>query len=281
MFSLIKPSFTRPRLPQAGFAFFDYTRPAIFAHRGGGGCWPENTLYAFERAAALGVDGFEMDIHRTRDGHIVVSHDGAVDRCCDGDGDIKDLSLEQVQAQDAGYTWSNDEGRTHPFRGQGIRVPALREIFERFPDKRYIIDCKPPKPDVALDLAKLVIDCGMEGRVCLASFHLDNVLTIRKHYPQLVTSCSSDEVHFFWAAQFFRFDGFYRNAALALQVPASQYGIPFLTRRFIRVAHAHHMHVHIWTIDDPDEMRHLLSMDVDGIITDFPELALRVAGRLP
>jgi glycerophosphoryl diester phosphodiesterase len=167
----LRSAFTGTAVPQENFAYFSYEQPLCIAHRGGMACWPENTVFAFSQADALGVDALEMDVHRTRDGELVVSHDPAIERCTNGKGAIEHLTLAEVQSADAGYWFTPDEGETFPFRGKGIRIPTMREVFERFGHLRYIIDAKPPRPEVALQLAALARECGVTEKVCLASFH--------------------------------------------------------------------------------------------------------------
>ena len=104
------------------------------AHRGGRQLWPENTLTAFRGAAAMGVDVLEMDVHSSSDGVLVVLHDDTIDRTTDGMGLVHDYPLTALQALDAGYQWTADEGATYPFRGQGIAIPTLAEVLEAFPD---------------------------------------------------------------------------------------------------------------------------------------------------
>lgn len=106
--------------------FFRDKRVLVLAHRGGGGLWPESTLYAFEHAVELGVDVLEMDVQSTKDGELVVIHDDTVDRTTNGKGRVQDLTLTEIKALDAGYTWTTDNGQSYPFRGQGPRVPPWR-----------------------------------------------------------------------------------------------------------------------------------------------------------
>ena len=104
-----------PKAPEAAY-FENAPRPLVIAHQGGDGLWPSNTLFAFEHAADIGVDVLEMDIHMTKDGVLVVSHDETVDRLTDGTGLIKEMTLSEVQALDAAYDWSRlDDGAEFPW----------------------------------------------------------------------------------------------------------------------------------------------------------------------
>ena len=109
-------------------------KPLVIAHQGGDGLWPSDTMYAFQRAVAMGVDMLEMDLHVTADGQFVLMHDETVDRTTDGIGRLEDMTLAQVKALDAGYRWTADGGQTYPYRGQGITVATVEELFQAFPD---------------------------------------------------------------------------------------------------------------------------------------------------
>src|SRR5512139_2954475 len=130
-----------PDAPESAY-YRDMQRPLLIAHQGGDGIRPGDTMVAFEHAVQIGADVLEMDAHMTRDGKIVLMHDERVDRTTDGTGLIEDLTLAELKQLDAAYQWSNDDGRTFPYRGQGIQVPTLRELFEKFPEMRYVIVIK-------------------------------------------------------------------------------------------------------------------------------------------
>src|SRR5512147_1024722 len=117
--------------PASAYYTNPHSKVLVIAHQGGDGIFPGDTLYAYEHAVALGADVLEMDAHITKDGEIVLMHDEKVDRTTDGTGLIEDLTLAELKKLDAAYKWSNDNGKTFPFRGQGIQVPTLRELFEQ------------------------------------------------------------------------------------------------------------------------------------------------------
>ena len=110
--------------PAPSLPFYSDPHPAVllYAHMGGDGLWPGDTLYAYDQAAALQVDAFDMDAHLTRDGQVVLMHDESVDRTTDGTGQVEDLTLADLKKLDAAYKWSPDDGKTFPYRGKGIQV---------------------------------------------------------------------------------------------------------------------------------------------------------------
>jgi glycerophosphoryl diester phosphodiesterase len=122
------------------------------------GLWPPNTLFAYERSIELGVDVLEMDIHMTTDGEIVIRHDPTVDATTNGNGAICDLTLSEIKALDAGYTWTADGGQTYPFRGKGITIPTLKEVLGDFPNIRLNIDIKTEDPAIVPKFAHILRD---------------------------------------------------------------------------------------------------------------------------
>ena len=120
--------------------FFDAPAPWVIAHQGGRGLWPENTLYAFDRAIELGVDVLDMDLRITADGELVVMHDASVERTTDGSGRVDSMTLAEIRKLDAGYGFA-DAGE-FPHRDRGLKVPTLDEVLSKFPESRFIIEMK-------------------------------------------------------------------------------------------------------------------------------------------
>ncbi len=259
-------------------SFFDFETPLAIAHRGGLAHWPENTLHAFEQAVALGMPALEMDIHRTKDGVLVVHHDPTAERCSGATGAIADMTLSEFKALDGGYNWTNNDGASYPFRGLGHGFPTLIEMFAAFPDTRMTIDNKPLNPEMALQFARTILDQGMEHRVIVASFHAANLRAVRIAHPEIVTACAEQEVLRFIIAQRLGLSRLFPPHCEVLSVPYRSHGIQVCTRQFIRAAHKRGVQVHVWTVNDADIMRQLLGWGVDGILTDYPERLLEVMG---
>ena len=268
-----------PRAPARPY-FENINRPLVIAHQGGDGLWPSNTLFAFERTAALGVDVLEMDIHMTKDGALVVSHDETVERLTDGTGLIKEKTLSEVQAFDAAYDWSPlDDGAKFPYRGQGITIPTLESVFERFPDYRMNIEIKQSDPPIYQAFCDLIRKRHMENKVLVASFHDEDLAKFRETCPEVATSGSQGQIKTFVYLHLAFLGRLYSPDFSDVQVPIESSGITILTSRFIKVAHARGLWVDAWTIDDPTEMQMLIGIGVDGIITDRPDLLMEVLGR--
>ena len=267
--------------PAADTAYYTDPRPQVMviAHQGGDGIWPGDTLYAFEKAVETGADVLEMDAHITLDGEIVLMHDEKVDRTTDGSGRIEDLLLSKLKLLDAAYRWSNDGGATFPYRGQGIQVPTLDELFERFPDKRYLIEIKLTRNPIHQPLCEMIREYGMQEKVVVASFHDDSMALFRQTCPEVATSASKGEVTPFVILGKLFLSGWLSPEYQSLQVPwetSESYGIPIMTQRFIREAHAKNLHVEPWTVNDPALIKQHIQWGVDGIITDRPDVMMEV-----
>ena len=248
--------------------------PLVMAHRGGAGLWPENTMYAFERAVELGVDVLETEVHSTADGVLVVLHDNTVDRTTNGSGPISGLTLKEVKALDAGYNWTSDGGKTFPYRGSGITVPTLEELFTAFPNMHINLDIKQEKPSLVESLCETIRTHYMLERVLVASFSSKVLKAFRRVCPQVTTSAGSGEVALFFIMNLVFLGAAYRPTCQALQVPEYSSGLHVLTKRFVDTAHGLNLKVHAWTINEVSDMIRMLALGVDGIITDYPDRLL-------
>jgi glycerophosphoryl diester phosphodiesterase len=251
----------------------------VMAHRGGRGLWPENTLYAFEQAVELGVDVLEMDIHATKDGELVVIHDSTVDRTTNGIGSVQSFTLVDLKKLDAGYRWSNDDGQTFPFRGQGVTVPTLDEVFTAFPEVLMNIEIKQSQPSIVVPLCQMIRSYGKGDQVIVAAFDTDTIREFRRVCPGVATAFGEDEARVFFALSLVYLGSVYSPPAEALQVPEYSGDLHVVTERFVNAVHRRNVDVHVWTVNDVDDMRRFLDLGVDGIITDHPDRLLVLLGR--
>ena len=270
-----------PKAPSKPY-YDGVTGTLVIAHQGGDGVWPGDTMYAFEKAVEIGADVLEMDAHITKDGRIVLMHDETVDDTTDGTGLIEEMTLEELKKLDAAYDWSNDGGQTFPYRGQGIQVPTLDELFEKFPQMRYVIEIKLTKNPIDKPMCDLIRKHNMQDKVLIASFHDDAMAMFRETCPEVATSASRTEVRnyvllgkaFLW--------GFYVPKFQSIQPPfdpKDSLNIPIMTKRFISESHAKNIRVEPWTVDDPELMKQYIEWGVDGIITDRPDLMVEVLDK--
>jgi glycerophosphoryl diester phosphodiesterase len=237
-------------VPPSDWPFLDHPEVLAFSHRGGAGEWPENTMRAFEEAIALGYRYVETDVHVTADGALLAFHDDVLDRVTDRAGVIGELPWSTVsEAKVAGKE----------------PIPLLREILDAWPDVRVNID---PKHDACVEpLAAVINDAGARDRVCIGSFSDARLAQMRELVPGICTSLGPGGLVNLGLATIGQYD-------LPLEAPCAQvpthFGTePVVTPAFMEEAHRRGMQVHVWTIDDADEMERLLDLGVDGIMTDM------------
>jgi len=260
--------------------YFDAPAPWVIAHRGGRGLWPENTLFAFEQAEALGVDVIEMDLRATVDDVIVVMHDSMVDRTTNGSGRLSAMTLAEVRKLDAGYRFETATGH-FPFRGQGFTVPALEEVLSRFRQARLNIEMKAFTPDLAGKLCRLLQEKEATNRVLVASFSHDAMSAFRRHCPSVATSATSREGLILYQLNRLHLARLYRSPAVTLQIPETLGKRKILEPQLLELANAFNIKVHVWTVNEETDMKRLLDMGAQGILTDYPDRLLRLMGRLP
>ena len=239
--------------------------PVNLAHRGASTMAPENTLEAFRMAVAAGAGGLELDVHLTRDGHVVVIHDATVDRTTSGTGAVAEMTLDELRGLDAGRGF----GR---YGGRGPRVPTLAEVLEEFPGVPINIDLKEADTGVEEAVLGVLRDADAEGRVLVASTPHRIISRFRKlSGGRVSTGASKWEIGVFYILSRLHLEQLIRPAYDALQVPLRHRGIPLVTRRFVEAAHARGVRVDVWTINQDDEMHRLLDLGADVIMTDRPD----------
>jgi glycerophosphoryl diester phosphodiesterase len=243
-------------MPQRSYAFLDHPGPIPFAHRGGAGDWPENTMPAFEGAVAVGYRYLETDVQATADGVLTAFHDDDLSRTCGRPGLISGLAWSEVST-------ARVDGKEP--------IPLLVDLLEAFPDARLNIDCKTDasvEPLVAILRRTRAVD-----RVCLGTFSHSRMKRLRTLLgAEICTAATPVEVG--------RWVSHTPLARIAVppvaQVPVRQGRLPIVTQRNVASAQRLGMTVHVWTIDDPAEMRRLLDLGVDGIMTDRPAVLKQV-----
>jgi glycerophosphoryl diester phosphodiesterase len=256
--------------------------PVNLAHRGASALAPENTLEAFQLAVEAGAGGLELDVHMTRDGHIVVIHDATVDRTTNGFGAVSEMTFDELRRFDAGHNFSPDGGPTRPYRGRGVRVPTLGEVLEEFPGVAVNIDIKAGTPGIEETVLSVLREADAFGRVLVVSIPHARVKRFRKvSGGHVSTGASKREIGVFFISSRLGLERLVRPAYDTVQVPLRHRGIPVVTPRFVRAAHARGVRVDAWTINQADEMRRLLDLGVDVIMTDRPGTLAEVLENRP
>ena len=260
--------------------FFDPPRPRLFAHRGDSVNYPENTVVAFDAAVRAGVQYLETDVHLTRDGTVVISHDATVERASGQRGAIASLTFTELAALDVGYTFTPDGGASFPFRGQGLRYPTLDEVLRTFPDTCVNMEIKAARPGEEEIVATVLRRARATDRVCVAAFVDLIVQRFRDGAPDVATSMGMKEVTEFVQHLEGETLAGYTPPGQAMQVPAHFAGRDVVTDAFVAGAHAVGLEVHVWTVNDPTQMRALLHRGTDGIMSDDPATLVAVAREM-
>ena len=251
--------------------FFALEGPLAIGHRGCAGEAPENTLVSFQRARDQGADALESDVHLSRDGVPVLIHDDEVSRTTDGAGRVAELSGSELQQLDAGHAFAAADG-SHPWRGRGVRIPSLAEALAALPGVRFNLELKEPQPG----LVEAVLDClraaGREPLTLVTAAADELMATLRAQVDRVGSPVAL-------GASVGEVAGFARAAArgeappdgpMALQIPPEFAGRPLVTPALLKAAHDHGVHVHVWTVNEPEEIARLLALGVDGVVSDFP-----------
>jgi glycerophosphoryl diester phosphodiesterase len=241
-------------------------RALVYAHRGGAGLAPENTLVAFEAGLGAGADGLELDVRLSLDGVAVLMHDPTLERTTDGTGPVDQRTAAELAALDAGYRFERDGA--YPFRGLGIGVPLLRDVLRRHPEASLIVELKSPDPRLAGAVVDEIHAAGAVGRATVGSFQKGALDAVRALDPGIRTGADTDDVRN-------GLDGLRGKPVFdAFQVPEVFAGMRVVTPEFIARAHDVGVTVMVWTVNQPDDMRRLLEWGVDGLITDRPDIAV-------
>ena len=241
-------------------------RCAVIAHRGGAREVPENTWSAVEHVESLGLTWMETDLHATADDVVVLSHDADLGRI-GGRGTLSELTWDEAAELDA---------------GDGRGLVRVDEVLEAHPGLALNVALK--EPAVVQPALQVVRAADALDRVRFASFSARRLAMLRRQEPRATTSLGGFDIaglmllseaalplpHTRW--------GWTRGRVDAVQVPPMHRGMQVVTRRFVAQAHTAGLEVHVWTIDDPEEMRRLAALNVDAIMTDVPTLALEILG---
>ncbi len=238
--------------------FLEFDGFLAFAHRGGAEEAPENTMAAFQAAVNLGYRYLETDAYTTSDGVLLCFHDDVLDRVTDRRGVLAEVPFDEVKlARVAG---------SEP-------VPLLAEVLDAWPDVRVNID---PKVDSAVEpLIRLLRNMDVLERVCIGSFSSERIKAFRDAFGDRVcTSMGPSETVRLRAAAFGLPVG--PLQANCAQIPVRRHGLTLVDARMVRAANRRNIQVHVWTINEKEEMEHLIDLGVHGLMTDRPTLLKQV-----
>lgn len=285
--------------------------PMIAAHRGGGDNNPENTMLAFREAVrTIGVDILESDLYITKDGYLVYNHDSYIDETCNVNGDIsleevealcedkgnrhyiKDMTLSELEKYNFGYYFEDGDGvriykDVTDVKAAGLQIATVDKLFEEFyseyPDLLFIVEIK-NSGELGYEACKILNDTldrypGYRDRIVVGTFHDEIEEELKSKYPDLMRGAPTGTAAKFIITQYLGVNLFDGGDFACLQIPISyDVGIelPLNAKTLINRAHRRNVAVQYWTINDPDEMRMLIELGCDCIMTDDPILLKQV-----
>lgn len=237
-------------------------RPLVFAHRGASGYFPENTLPAFKEAVRMGADGIELDIHKTKDGQLVVIHDEKIDRTSNGKGEVREYTLEELR--------KFNYNATHP-ECKEASIPTMREVFELIKPTNLIINIELKTgiifyEGIEADILAMTKEFGMEDRVIYSSFNHYSIMKIKELDPTART-------------------GFlYMDGTLNMPEYGKEHGVEALHPalynvqypNYVQRCHELGLKINTWTVNSKQYMHMACEMGLDGIITNYPDKALEI-----
>ena len=264
----------------------------VMGHRGCCGYMPENTLISFREAFRMGVDFLEFDVQMTRDGHLVVIHDSMVNRTTDGTGAVNFMTLEELKQYNFGYYFEDANGQriykdAENFEEMGLQIATVDQLFAEFyqdyPDLMFIVEIK-NKGEQGKEAARILSETleqypGYKDQIVIGTFHPEIENELKEKYPHLLRGASTGSARNFVLTQYLGVNLFDNSDFSCLQIPLSyDIGVEIRldTKTLIRRAHRRGIAVQYWTINDADEMRMLIEMGVDCIMTDDPMLMKQV-----
>lgn len=306
--NLIPPS---KNVEQNPFVVTEGELPMIAAHRGGGVSNPENTMLAFREAVTtIGVDIIESDLYLTKDGYLVYNHDEYIDETCNINGDIsledveklceneqnrhyiKDMTLAELQKYNFGYYFNDKDGNrpykdVKEFAEKGLQIATVDKLFEEFyktnPDLKFIVEIK-NSGDMGYKACEILYNTlnkypKYKKQIVVGTFHDEIETELKNKYPDLLRGAPTGTAATFIVTQLLRVNIFDTSDFACLQIPTSyDVGITLNLNKstFIDRAHRRNVAVQYWTINDADEMRELIELGCDCIMTDDPVLLKKV-----
>ena len=281
--------------------------PMIAAHRGGSDNYPENTILAYREAVVeLGVDIIESDLYLTKDGYLVYNHDSYIDETCNVNGDISldevkelckdkskrhyiaDMTLEELQQYNFGYYFKDENGQriykdVEDVGAMGLQIATADQLFELFyeshPELMFIVEIKNGGEE-GVRACKILSDTldaypAYKDKIVIGTFNDEIELELKTNYPHLLRGAPIGTAAKFVLTQYLGVNLFNKSDFACLQIPMSyELGveIPLVSKGLVKRAHRRNIAVQYWTINDPDDMRMLIEMGVDCIMTDDPKL---------
>ena len=228
------------------------SKPVTIAHQGGNKVYPDESLLAFTNAINMGIQVIELDVHRSRDGIIVINHDDTIDRLTDGTGLIRQMSWAELRQVDGAYNWSPD-GLTYPYRGKEIKILSLIEVMDAFPQQMYDIEIKQHDPPLEKDLCDLLRQYGVAAdQVIVDSFRDETLTRFHDICPEVATSLPVIQGTILYILRRVGLERLLPLDAVVAQLPttfSTKLGQLELDRRYINAFAKGNRQVWVWTVN--------------------------------
>lgn len=233
-----------------------------FGHRGFSGNYPENTILSFRKAVEAGVDGIELDVHLTKDGEVVIIHDEAIDRTCNGTGLVADYTLKELKEFDASFKFTGMYGRNE--------IPTLREYFDLIKDTKVITNIELKTgintyPGIEEKTLKIIDEYGLRDRIIISSFNHYSVLRMKALAPDMKYGFLEES----WVIDFPEY--------------AKAHGMDFVHPIFKAVTPEYAaatvkagVGINTWTVNEEKDIREMIDRGVNAIIGNFPDRVARI-----
>lgn len=262
---IFTPDMSKQRQDEETCCLESENRMRIFAHRGFSGKYPENTMLAFRKAYETGCDGIELDVHLTKDGVPVIMHDESIDRTTNGSGYIRDYTYEELCRFDC---WGAFPGK-YEFQ----RIPTLEEYLDWVKDTDLITDMELKNSvyyyqNMEEKVIDLIRKLHLEDRILFSSFNPVSMLKCKKLIPEIPAG-------FLMETRMDNMGGFAKENGVEFYHP----DISFLTEEQVKECHEKGIGINVWTVNKKKHMRQMAEWKVDGIITNFPNKAMKLRNK--
>lgn len=238
----------------------------IIAHRGFSGKYPENTMLAFQKAVEAGCDGIELDVHFSKDKELVIIHDETIDRTCvDGTGTVAEMTVEELKKFDL--------SATHPECGR-CEMPTLREYFEYIKDKDVVTNIelktnKNPYPGLEQAVYEMIKEFGLEDKILISSFNYFSAIRFKEIMPEMPCGFLEES----WLLDYCDYVNKYNIDNIH-----PMYNM--ITEEFAKDAKENGYGIYTFTVNDREAMIDMYNKGVEGIITNYPDLAKEVLAEM-
>lgn len=238
-------------------------RTKVWAHRGASGYAPENTMIAFKKAAEMQADGIELDVQLSKDGEIVVIHDETVDRVSGVHGYVKDFTLAQLKQLNC--------NQTHP-EYDHAEIPMLREVYEFVKPTGMIINVELKTgeifyPHMEARVLELTKQCGMEEQVIYSSFNHYTLRKLKELQPNVQTGM-------LYADGIFEAPAYAREKLDVDALHPALYNLQYPD--YLTECRKRGLKIHVWTVNEEEQMRACCRDGIDAIITNYPDVARKI-----